>query len=684
MEHPDENTQAVWPQMDTRHRWGRVGVTVAIGVAVFAVLLVLYALWGVRTIRRTLIAEAERDGIALVESILLASQYSVTASLLTEQLSWENLATRARLAAAHFEGDADDPDSLLALMDLAEAQGVTIWRTDHGPVSYPDELQASIQTDPDVADYAWTSDELAAVPFELTDTLTGDQWIGAGVSTAWGGLAIWQWIEGSQNRPAWSGIGTLIREIGQRSEINYIMLQTPEGIVFASRSLPPVLRLADDEFLVSALDDTTAKSREIVFEGVKVLEVVKPFLSADLPSGMFRVGISLEGVEAAQNRLVIQLGLSAVLLLLLATAALAYVVARRSYSDLHRSYQRVETLTQRILDAIDQAVVAADARGRLTVFNRAAERLFGRSRSATKEETVVTLLGSDDYELGKTARGGDPVHDREYPLRRGRETRQLVFSTTPVITADGRREGAVSVVRDETEARAMAEQMQRNKRLTEMGNLAAGVAHEIRNPLNAISVAAQRLRMELTDPAAAKIADTMLEETRRLNTIVENFLSLARPSQQPKSPIDLSGLVESVASMAAMEAGQKGIAWTADLSPGIFINGVADELRKAVWNILSNAIAATPGDDGTVEVRLVREEGKARLTITDSGSGIDEDDLGQIFQPYFTTKRGGTGLGLAITHRILSDHDGTITIQSPPADADKGTRVVVELHCTQG
>jgi signal transduction histidine kinase len=327
---------------------------------------------------------------------------------------------------------------------------------------------------------------------------------------------------------------------------------------------------------------------------------------------------------------------------------------------------------------MDQAVVAADARGRLTVFNKAAERLFGRSPSASDEATVESLLGADDYGLGPTARGGDPIHDREYPLKRGRDSRKLVFSTTPVITADGRREGAVSVVRDETEARAMAEQMQRTKRLTEMGNLAAGVAHEIRNPLNAISVAAQRLRMEMTDPAAAEIADTMLEESRRLNTIVEDFLSLARPSSQPKAPLDLSELVESIARMAGLDADQKGIAWRSSVSPGVTVEGVGDELRKAVWNVFSNAIAATP-PDGQIDVHLERRDQKVRLTVDDTGSGIDESDLGSVFQPYFTTKEGGTGLGLAITHRIITDHAGTITIYSPPPAADKGTRVIVEL-----
>lgn len=679
MQESEDKSQPVWLHQDTRRRLrGPVVATVGISAAVLAVLFVLYALYGVRAIRRTLIDEARRSGVAMLESTLLAAQYSVTTSSLMEQLDRENLATRARLAAAYVASGSMNFNDLQALADVSEADGITIWRRGEAPASFPGRLIPWVEREPSVRDYEWDPDNLAAVQFDLVDTLTGDKWQGEGVATDWGGLAVWQWIPGVEDKPAWSGIGVLIQQIGRRSEINYIMLQSPDGIVFASRPLPPVLSLADDEFLVNALDDTAAVSRELEFQGAKVLEVVKPFLSVDLPSGMFRVGISLAGVEEAQRRLVIQLGLSAVLFLLLSMAALAYVVSRRSYESLHRSYQRVETLAQRILDSMDQAVVAADADGQLTVCNRAAEEIFGGVLSSAGDAPTESALGGGNFSLREIAGGADAIHGREFPLKKGDGVRQIVFSTTPVITADGRREGAVSVLRDETEAREMAERMQRSSRLTEMGNLAAGVAHEIRNPLNAIAIAAQRLRMEMTDPDAEKIADTVLQESRRLNTIVENFLSLARSSSQPPERFDYSQLVASVASMAAFDAGQRGVTWDAEIPDGITVNGVSDELRKALWNVLSNAIAATPSG-GHVRTRLQLAGVIARLTIDDSGSGIDAENLGRIFQPYFTTKDHGTGLGLAITHRIITDHGGTIAVHSPPAGADKGTRVTIEL-----
>lgn len=657
---------------------GPVIATVSISAIVLIVLFILYAIWGVRAIRRTLIAESERNAVALLESILLASQYSITASGLTDQLEWENLATRARIAAARAPVPPLTDDELRELADLSDADGVTVWM--RGNVrSYPPDLDTVVAEHPDLLGQQWDSMDREARSFEVYDTILGSTWRGAGISTSQGwGVAIWEYISAEMNTPSWSGIGVLIQEIGRRSDVNYIMLQSPDGIVFASRPLPPVLRLADDEFLVNSLDDTAAASREIVFEDTPVLEVVKPFLSADLPSGMFRVGISLEGVESAQQRLMMQLGLSAVLFLLLATASIAFLIARRSYGDLNRSYQRVETLTRRILDSIDQAVMAADSRGRITVFNRAAERLFGRARNTKSEPTIDSLIGEDSYRLRDVASGSEPVHEQEHKLKTGTRCRHLVFSTTPVVTGEGRLEGAVSIVRDETETRDMEEQMRRSQRLSEMGNLAAGVAHEIRNPLNAIGLAAQRLQMEVTDPDARKIAATVLDETRRLNAIVEDFLSLARPSAQPIEDINLSELVLSVASMARLEAEQKGVKWSETIAESVGIRGVSDDLRKALWNVITNAIAATP-ETGAVMVCLESTGTDAVISIRDEGSGIEPELIERVFQPYFTTKDHGTGLGLAITHRIVTDHQGTIRIESPPPEADIGTKVTITI-----
>jgi len=661
-----------------RIRLGPIVTTVALSALLLAIVFSLWTLWGIRAVRRTLVAETERDAVALLQSLLLASQYAVATGSLVDQLERESQAAQARQIAELINPAAVDPATLADLAERFDAGGLSAWCERRPPVTCPPELAALTDADSDIVRYHWTQVEAVPPAFALVDTFRQARWTGTGVATNWGGLAIWERAGTETPRPALGGIGELIQQIGRRSGISYIMLQSPDGIVFASRPLKPVLKLAADSFLVTAIEAETTATREIAFEGVPVLEAVAPFLSTDLPSGMFRVGISLIGVRAAERRLTLQLALSALLFLLLSTAVIAVLVTRRSLSDLGRSYRRVETLTGRILDAIDQAVVAVDSTGRVTVFNPAAERLTGRPSEKALGSVANETLGIRDFGLAAVSSGEDAVRDREVHVLQPGGTRELVCTTTPITTADGSLEGAVTIIRDETAARALAVQVQRSERLSEMGHLAAGVAHEIRNPLNAIALAAQRLRLEAGDPGAAQMAATICDESTRLNAIVEDFLSLARPSNQPKLTVDLAALVSSVASMASLQAEATGVSLTVDMADDHAVLGVADELRKAIWNILANALAACAAG-GRVAVTMSRDARFSRLVVEDTGSGIAPEDLPQVFQPWFTTKSGGTGLGLAITHRIVTDHGGTIDIVSPPPGAACGTLVTLRL-----
>jgi signal transduction histidine kinase len=257
-----------------------------------------------------------------------------------------------------------------------------------------------------------------------------------------------------------------------------------------------------------------------------------------------------------------------------------------------------------------------------------------------------------------------------------------VFSTAPLIAGDDKRAGAVAVIRDETDARAMAMQVRRAERLSAMGQLAAGVAHEIRNPLNSIALASQQLKLELSGTTAA-MADTIWAESKRLNLIVDDFLSLARPSTHAKSLVDLIDLVTSIAQMARLEADKNGVDLRLQLPESCTVSGIADELRKAVWNLIRNALAATP-PGGAIVVLLAVDRETASLTIDDTGSGIAPEALPRVFEPWYTTKPGGTGLGLAITHRIVQDHDGTIEAISPVPGQPGGTRVLLRLPLIEG
>jgi signal transduction histidine kinase len=252
--------------------------------------------------------------------------------------------------------------------------------------------------------------------------------------------------------------------------------------------------------------------------------------------------------------------------------------------------------------------------------------------------------------------------------------------------------GAVAIfwiqARHLAERRAFEAAMAKEQRLAAVGNLGAGVAHEIRNPLNAISIGLQRLRMEFAPSDSGgraeyvRFTEIMQAEVGRLNTIVDRFLSLARPSRLTLTEERLAAVLEELLALLSTQASAQEIRILADLQLGeARVRLDRQQLFHAFMNLLLNAIQAMP-DGGTLTIQagvLPSERLEvpaqeptapapprpvARIAISDSGPGIPAEHLDRIFEPYFTTKQGGTGLGLALAHKIIQGHDGSLRVES--------------------
>jgi signal transduction histidine kinase len=242
-----------------------------------------------------------------------------------------------------------------------------------------------------------------------------------------------------------------------------------------------------------------------------------------------------------------------------------------------------------------------------------------------------------------------------------------------------RRYGALS----EKHARA-EEALQRRDRLAAMGELASTVAHEVRNPLNAVAMTAQRLRREFlgTVPEAApergelvELLSTMASETKRIERIVQQFLEYARPPRLAPEPVDLGALVEDVAGRARPLAEARGIRLEATAAGAGTATVDPAQLRQALDNVVRNAVEATPAG-GVVSLAAHREGRGHAIDVRDTGRGIEPDHLPRIFDLYFTTKPEGTGVGLAVTQQIVAAHGGTIEVDTRPGE---GTTMTVRL-----
>jgi PAS domain S-box-containing protein len=238
----------------------------------------------------------------------------------------------------------------------------------------------------------------------------------------------------------------------------------------------------------------------------------------------------------------------------------------------------------------------------------------------------------------------------------------FVVSNSPIFDTAGNFVGTVHISRDITELRTLRERVIHSERMAALGELAARVAHEIRNPLISIGGFARRLEKKLTDDTK-EYAKIIVNEVSRLENILKEILGFVKSSRIVKSSVDINEMISGIVDFISPEINQKQNRIIMEVSDQPIMTLIdADKINEAIFNIISNANQAT--DQGSITVRTRREENDAVIEILDIGCGIKEDDLKNIFNPFFTTKTEGTGLGLAVTHKIIQEHSGKIKVES--------------------
>jgi two-component system sensor histidine kinase HydH len=270
-----------------------------------------------------------------------------------------------------------------------------------------------------------------------------------------------------------------------------------------------------------------------------------------------------------------------------------------------------------------------------------------------------------------------PVLDKEINHRKkSGEIVPLALSITPIIGEDSTCQGAVIVMRDLSEIKQLEEKVRRSEKLAAIGKLAAGVAHEIRNPLSSIRGFAQYLRNAFKDkPREKEYTETIVLEVDRINSVVTDLLTFARPMEAELIPTDLTDV-----RLVEEDALSLNVDIQLDIQDLTKIPLDANQMTQAVLNLLLNALQAVK-NGGRIEVgaELNPSDSLLKIWVEDDGSGITADQKEKVFDPFFTTREKGTGLGLAIVHKIVENHSGEINLQSPLAGKTRGCRFTITI-----
>jgi PAS domain S-box-containing protein len=244
----------------------------------------------------------------------------------------------------------------------------------------------------------------------------------------------------------------------------------------------------------------------------------------------------------------------------------------------------------------------------------------------------------------------------------------FLTSSSPIFDSAGEFIGSVHVVRDITELKQLQQKLVMSEKMAALGEVAAKVAHEIRNPLVSVGGFAKRLEKKL-DGNLREYAGIIVKEVSRLERILKEILGFVKEVRLSKEPVNLNHLLDDIIRLMESDIEERGVNLQKEYQqiPEVFIDPF--RVKEAIVNIITNAVQALTGT-GTVTIRTSVQDHEALLEIRDTGKGIPESDLQSIFNPFFTTKSSGTGLGLAITHRIIQEHNGRIEVES---EVDKGT-----------
>ncbi|MBN2433085.1 MAG: hypothetical protein JXQ27_16560 [Acidobacteria bacterium] len=455
------------------------------------------------------------------------------------------------------------------------------------------------------------------------------------------------------------GLGQALQALADHPSVAFLLVQDEDGPISVSPPVETILAIEADPFLREAFAGRAARTRFVMHQGQEILEVARRILIEPEYNALLRLGLTLDFyhrnlADLAQRDLILGLAFFMGGGLLL---GLAYSV--QNYRFLHSRYIRSLQMAGHITENMQEAMLLLRTDGFVAGMNQRARNWFRLREDEAMDADLRRELAAAGIHpsTAEEDSGYLPWRDKILLCRK-----QLL----PASPAESSRDWLFLFL-DVTTQRQTEQKLRREERLAALGRLISGVAHEIRNPLNALALSVQNMQRHLrtaTDPRTLNSIRIVEEEIRRLDRLVEDFLSYARPVAPDSALLSLKSLVDSVCDLFAAEADEKQISLqVTPAADSAWPTVQADEerLRQVLINIIRNSFDAL-GNGGTIHIELSVTADHYRLNLRDSGPGFSHHALRHATEPFFTTKEKGTGLGLSLSEDILQRHGWTLEV----------------------
>jgi two-component system sensor histidine kinase HydH len=514
----------------------------------------------------------------------------------------------------------------------------------------------------------------------------------------------------------WGGrqIQQLLEETGRLPDVRYMAVIDQSGHTLAHSDPSKIEQPFDPSRRITHLGPHEHENWELVTldNGQRIFEVHRHFRPINLDSderfrhmqGMMRrhrmmeqsddwfsperrrqlliiVGMDVTPFEEAIRSDIQTTVILSVVMLLLGFGGFISLFWLHSYRVARRSLQDTSTFANEVVSHLPVGLIATDRSGKVTFFNAAAEQITGLYRGLIQHQKPDELLPEGLCGVQKQLDQGEIVTEQEMEcFFAPNKTIPLSISAVRIANESGEFLGQVLIMRDLSEVRRLQDEVRRQEKLAAMGGLAAGVAHEVRNPLSSIKALATFFAGQFEDDSEShEAAKVMVQEVDRLNRVITELLEFSRPTDLKRQSSDVGQLISHSIQLVQQDATNKHINIKVNTADDICTAWVdPDRLTQCLLNLYLNAIQAME-DGGTLTVTCKPgEAGNFIIVVSDTGTGIPGDQLDKVFDPYYTTKSKGTGLGLAIVQKIVEAHGGDTTVRST---SDEGTSFSINIPC---